>query len=170
MTNRRVLAPLLICVLGAGIASAQQSSITPEALRGWLTYLASDELEGRATYSEGLGLAAAYIADQLKQAGVKPGGDHGTYFQRVEVLGIKSANHSTITVELNGQKRTFRDGEGITFPRNIGGKRTLTLSQVEFAGYGLDLGPDHNDYKDLNVKGKVVVWLGGRGPRGTDQQ
>ena len=170
MTNRRVLASLLICVLGAGIASAQQSSITPEALRGWLTYLASDELEGRATYSEGLGLAAAYIADQLKQAGVKPGGDHGTYFQRVEVLGIKSANHSTVTVELNGQKRTFRDGEGITFPRNVGGKRTLTLSQVEFAGYGLDLGPDHNDYKDLDVKGKVVVWLGGRGPRGTDQQ
>src|SRR5205085_8113924 len=28
----------------------------------------------------------------------------------------------------------------------------------------------HDDYKDLDVKGKVVVWLGGRGPRGTDQQ
>jgi hypothetical protein len=48
-----------------------------------LTYLASDELEGRATFTEGLGLAAAYIADQLKEAGVNPGGDHGTYFQNV---------------------------------------------------------------------------------------
>src|SRR5207302_257840 len=170
MTNRRVLASLLICVLGAGIASAQQSSITPEALRGWLTYLASDELEGRATYSEGLGLAAAYIADQLKEAGVKPGGDHGTYFQRVEVLGIKSTNHSSVTVEVNGQKRTFKNGEGVRFPANVGGKRTFTLNDVEFAGYGLNLDPERNDYKGLDVKGKAVVWLGGRGPRGTDQQ
>jgi len=170
MTKRRVFVLLQICVLGVGIAFAQQSLITPESLRGWLTYVASDELQGRATFSEGLGLAAAYIADQLKQAGVKPGVDHGTYFQRVEVLGIKSANHSTVTVEVNGQSRTFKDGDGVTFPRNVGGKRTVTLNQLEFAGYGLDLGPDHNDYKDLDVKGKAVVWLGGRGPRGTDQQ
>ena len=100
---------------------AQQSSITPELLRGWLTYISSDDLEGRATFSGGLGLAAAYIADQLKDAGVKPGGDHGTYFQRVEVLGIRSTNNSSVTVEVNGQTRTFRNGEGVTFPRNVGG-------------------------------------------------
>src|SRR5437773_12559836 len=108
-----VLSCGLICS-PAVAAYAQQSSITPDSLRGWLTYLSSDELEGRATFSEGLGLAAAYIADQLKEAGVKPGGDQGTYFQRVEVLGIKSTNHSTVTVEVNGEKRTFKDGEGIT--------------------------------------------------------
>src|SRR5437762_11202034 len=163
MAYRRFVA---ICLLVCGIvalAIAQQSSITPESLRTWLTYIASDELEGRATFAEGLGLAAAYIADQLKEAGVKPGGDQGTYFQRVEVLGIKSTNHSTVTVEVNGEKRTFKDGEGITFPRNAGGKRTLTLNEVEFAGYGLDLDASHNDYKDLDVKGKLVVWLGARG-------
>ena len=73
-------ARILTLLVGfAAIAAAQQSSIiTPESLRTWLTYLASDDLEGRATFSEGLGLAAAYIADQLKEAGVKPGGDHGT--------------------------------------------------------------------------------------------
>jgi hypothetical protein len=173
MINRRTL-PLLaipaICLAFAVAAFAQQSSITPESLRVWLTYLSSDQLEGRATFSEGLGLAAAYISDQLKDAGVKPGGDQGTYFQRVEVLGIRSSNHSTVTVEVNGQKRTFKDGEGITFPRNVGGKRTLTLNEVQFAGYGLDLDADHNDYKDLDVKGKLVVWLGDRGPRGTDQR
>src|SRR5436853_3203013 len=115
MANWRFVA---ICLLVCGIvalAFAQQSSITAESLRVWLTYLASDELEGRATFSEGLGLAAAYIADQLKQGGVKPGGDHGTYFQRVEILGVKSSNHSTVTLEVNGQKRTFKDGEGVSF-------------------------------------------------------
>src|SRR5438132_2401649 len=110
MINRRTVLLFAICALVAVAAFAQQSSITPESLRTWLTYLASDDLEGRATFSEGLGLAAAYIADQLKEAGVKPGGDHGSYFQRVEVLGVKSTNRSTVTVDVNGQKRTFKEG------------------------------------------------------------
>ena len=136
--KKRALLPFLLAAVSVSLY-AQQSSITPESLKVWLTYLSSDELEGRATFSEGLGLAAAYIADQLKQAGVKPGGDHGTYFQRVEVMGIKSTNHSSVTVEVNGQRRTFNDGEGIRFPSNVGGKRTVTVSQVEFVGYGLDI-------------------------------
>ena len=107
--KKRALLPFLLAAVSVSLY-AQQSSITPESLKIWLTYLSSDELEGRATFSEGLGLAAAYIADQLKQAGVKPGGDHGSYFQRVEVMGIKSTNHSSVTVEVNGQRRTFKDG------------------------------------------------------------
>src|SRR5207253_1784960 len=161
---------LVFLIAFAAVAAAQQSSITPESLRTWLTYLASDDLEGRATFSEGLGLAAAYIAEQLKEAGVKPGGDHGSYFQRVEVLGIKSTNHSTVTVEVNGQKRTFQNGEGVRFPADVGGKRTLTFNKVEFVGYGLNLDTDRNDYKGIDPKGKVIVWLGSRGPRDTDQQ
>ena len=159
---------VLVCSFAA-LALAQQSFITPQSLRTWLTYLASDELEGRATFSEGLALAGAYIADQLKEAGVKPGGDHGSYFQRVEVLGIRSTSHSSVTIEVNGQKRTFSDGEGVSFPRNVGGKRTQTIHEVEFAGYGLDLNSEHNDYDGFDVRGKAVVWLGTRGPRGTEE-
>src|SRR5881296_637578 len=159
---------VLLCSFAA-LALAQQSFITPQSLRTWLTYLASDELEGRATFSEGLALAGAYIADQLKEAGVKPGGDHGSYFQRVEVLGIRSTSHSSVTIEVNGQKRTFSDGEGVSFPRNVGGKRTQTIHEVEFAGYGLDLHSEHNDYDGFDVRGKAVVWLGTRGPRGTEE-
>lgn len=134
-------------------------------LKTWLTYLASDELEGRATFSEGLGLAAAYIAQQLKEMGVKPGGDNGSYFQRVKVLGIKSTNRSTLTVEVNGQTRTFNDGAGITFPKNVGGKRSFTVEQVEFMGYGLDVpAVQHNDYAGKNVAGKAVIYLG-QGPK-----
>jgi len=66
----------------------------------------------------------------------------------------------------HGQTRTFRDGQGITFPANTGGKRALTLNQIEFVGYGLNLDSGHNDYKGLDLKGKAVVWLGARGPQG----
>jgi hypothetical protein len=164
-----IRAASIICLVTISLY-AQHSSITPGLLQTWLTYLSSDDLEGRATFSEGLGLAAAYIADQLKDAGVRPGGDHGTYFQRVEVLGIKSTNHSSVTVEVNGQKRTFNQGESVRFPANVGGKRSVTLNAVEFVGYGLNLDGDHDDYKGIDVKDKAVVWLGNRGPKGTDQQ
>ena len=97
-----------------GIGSIQEGS-----LREWLTYLSSDQLQGRATYSEGLGLAAAYIADRLQEAGVKPGGDNGSYFQVVKVQGMRTTSRASVTVEVNGQTRTFKDGDGITFPRNM---------------------------------------------------
>jgi hypothetical protein len=75
-----------------------------------------------------------------------------------------------VTVDVNGQKRTFKNGEGVRFPANAGGKRTLTLDQVEFVGYGLNLDATHNDYEGIDAKGKAVVWLGTRGPKGTDPQ
>jgi Peptidase family M28 len=172
----RLLALLLALSLTLSVVPAQSRKngkpiIQEEDLRTWLAYLASDELEGRATFTEGLGLAAAYLVEQLRSWGVKPGGDNGSYFQRVRVLGVKSANHSTLTVEVNGKTRTFKDGEGITFPKNVGGKRSFTVEQVEFLGYGLNAPlANHNDYAGKDVKGKAVVYLGGSGPKGLGPQ
>src|SRR5215475_8507751 len=136
-----------------GAQSHIKSSVNSGDLQEWLSYLASDELEGRATFSEGLGLAAAYLAEQLRSWGVKPGGDNGSYFQRVRVLGVKSANRSTLAVEVNGQTRTFKNSEGVSFPTNVGGKRSFTVDQVEFLGYGLDAPlANHNDYAGKDVK------------------
>jgi hypothetical protein len=148
-------------------ADSGRNLIKAEELKEWLSYIASDEFEGRNTYTEGLGLAAGYIAGQLKSWGVKPGGPNGSYFQRVAVLGVKSANNSSVTVEANGQTRTFKNKEGISFPANVGSKRSFTADEIEFVGYGLNL-PDHNDYAGKKVQGKVVVYLGATAPKGAD--
>jgi hypothetical protein len=142
------------------------ASITPDELKEWLGYIASDQLEGRRVYTEGLGLAAAYIADHLKEWGVKPGGDEGTYFQIVKVLGVNTKSNSSVTVTVNGQSRTFKDGEGVIFPKNQGGKHTVS-GTAEFVGYGLSV-PEMNldDYKGRDVAGKVVIYAG-RGPQNT---
>ena len=144
---------------GAGAAS-----ITPGELQEWLSYIASDELQGRQVYTEGLGLAASYIAEHLKEWGVKPGGDDGSYFQAVKVLGVNVKRNSSVTVTVNGQTRTFKDGEGVTFPANQGGKQTIA-GTAEFVGYGLSL-PEANidDYKGRDVTGNIVIYVGGRGP------
>lgn len=139
------------------------SAITQADLKEWLSYLASDELQGRQVYTEGLGLAGAYIADHLEDWGVKPGGDNGSYFQVVKVLGVNVKRNSSVTVTVNGQSRTFKDGEGVTFPANAGGKQTVSAS-AEFVGYGLSI-PEANidDYKGKDAGGKVAIYVG-RGP------
>src|SRR5215813_10690020 len=177
MLLRRLSATVALCLtLSMLLTVPAQSnkgginSIQAEDMQQWLTYLSSDELEGRNTFSEGLGLAAAYIAEHLRDWGVKPGGDSGSYFQRVKVLSVQSTNRSTVTVEVNGQSKTFKNGEGITWPTNVGGKRTVSSDQIEFLGYGLNIPDAHiNDYEGKDVKDKVVVYLG-QGPKGLDPQ
>ena len=171
MLHRRYLIPaLFIAIVAPGVMAEQPSrggvnSITEANLKEWLTYIASDELQGRATYTEGLGLAAGYISGHLKEWGVKPAGDHGTYLQTVKVQGIRTNSKASVTVDVNGQSRTFKDGEGITFSRQMGAKQTIDAGDVIFAGYGLQIpAADLNDYAEGSPKGKVVVYLGAQGP------
>jgi len=132
-----------------GVKYAQ---ICPTDMKEWLTYLSSDELQGRQVFTEGYGLAAAYIADHLKQWGVKPLGADGTYFENVKLKGYRVTRNSTVDVSANGETKTFKHGEHVTFSAGSGGKQTLTYSGVEFIGYGLPA-----DLQGKDLKGKLVV-------------
>lgn len=172
--GRRIVVFMVAVVLAASLglqaqAPAKADLISVPDLKQWLGYIASDELEGRGNFSEGLALAAAYIADEMEKLGVKPGGDNGTYFQRVAVQGVQNTGTASVTVEVNGQSRTFKLGEGIELPKNMGGARTITADQIEFVGYGLSLpAAGIDDYKGRSARGKVVVWLGSQGPSSLD--
>ena len=64
MTRRRALSALVL-VLTLGFATIQaaggRTSITPGDLKEWLTFLSSDELEGRAVFTEGLEIGRAHV-------------------------------------------------------------------------------------------------------------
>ncbi|HVW85062.1 MAG TPA: M28 family peptidase, partial [Bryobacteraceae bacterium] len=55
--------------------------ISADALRGDLSFLASDALEGRGTPSRGLNVAAEFIASEFRRAGLEPVSKDGSYFQ-----------------------------------------------------------------------------------------
>jgi len=156
-----------ITVLGApSHPPAGAAAFAETDLRRWLSYLSSDELQGRQVYTEGIGLASAYIARNLEQFGVVPAGDHGTYFQSVRVLGVRTRSRSTVTVTANGQSRVFQDGSGVTFPRNQGGRQTVS-GRAEFVGYGVSFAPlAQEDYAGRSVAGTVVLYVGTKGPSG----
>jgi hypothetical protein len=132
-----------------GVKFAQ---INPGELREWLTYLASDELQGRAIGTEGYGIAAGYIAENLRKWGVKPIGDNGSYFQIVKQRGYRVTRNSSVTVEVGGKTTTFKHGDHVTFPVAAGGKQTKTFTGVEFIGSAAPA-------PGTNLKNKLVVFM-----------
>ena len=93
-------------------------------LKEWLSYLSSDTLQGRQVFSEGYGLAAAYVAEHLRSWGVKPDGDEGTYFENVRLRGYRVTRNSSVTVTAtSGQSRTFKHGDHVRFPRTRAASR-----------------------------------------------
>src|SRR5262245_49523279 len=64
-------------------AKVKFAQINAADMKEWLTVLASDGFQGRRFLTEGYGMAAAYVAERLKEFGVKPFGDSGSYFQIV---------------------------------------------------------------------------------------
>jgi hypothetical protein len=64
-----------------------------------------------------------------------------------------------VTVESNGQTKTFKQGDHVTFPTNTGGKQTLTFNGVEFMGYALT-----GDVQSRDLKGKLVLTIAPRAP------
>src|SRR5262245_64770583 len=92
---RIALSCVVVCAAIAGTLAAQgpeparvkYAQINAGEMKEWLGYLASDELQGRQVFTEGYGLAASYVAQNLKAWGVKPLGDGGTYFEAVRIKG-----------------------------------------------------------------------------------
>lgn len=82
--NPRLLAFALCALSFAQLPPSEQAAlnrISADSLRTNLSYLASDDLEGRLTPSHGLDLAADYIAKQFRDAGLEPAGADGSFFQ-----------------------------------------------------------------------------------------
>jgi Zn-dependent M28 family amino/carboxypeptidase len=110
---RALLLALIILIANVsaqrkGAARGNVEEITAAQLKAYLSFIASDELEGRDTPSRGLNIAAQFLAAQLARWGVMPGGEGGTYFQTIKLSHVKIDPQATFA-ELNGKR--FQYGE-----------------------------------------------------------
>ena len=104
-------------------------AITAEQLKDYLSFIASDEMEGRDTPSKGLDITAKFIATMLSRWGIQPAGDNGTYFQKMSLHRNKLEPEGTITT-INGQ--TFKFGDDF-LARPRGGS---VSGQCVYVGHG----------------------------------
>lgn len=152
----------LLSVLFFGCGSSGPGSkdpleiITPELLNRHITFLASDSLKGRKTPGEDLDNAARYIAEDFKDCGLSPAG--GSYFQKVPLGIVNLGEENSLVITSNGIKHSFSLKTGFTPFEMTGNKEAA--SSIVFAGYGITApGLRYDDYKDLDVKGKIVLVL-----------
>src|ERR1035441_5417396 len=90
---------------------AQDGGISAERIREHTRFLSSDLLEGRGVGVRGGEIAAEYIATQLALAGAKPAGDHGTYYQKVPLVGIETEPGATLGAAVSLKGLDFRWGD-----------------------------------------------------------
>lgn len=127
-------------------------SITPQDLRMYLSVLASDQLEGRETGTEGNEKAAQFIASQFNSFGIPPYRSDGSYYQDVEFTRTDWGE-----VALLAGDKTYKQGwDFLCMKQYATRQEVFDLPEIIFAGYGI-VDPKHNDYKGLDVRGKAVM-------------
>jgi Zn-dependent M28 family amino/carboxypeptidase len=159
-------------LLGAALAAfvstasfAQTAQVSAQRLSDITKTLGSDAFEGRGPATRAEEKTVAYIIDQFKAAGVRPGGEivggQRSWTQNVPLL--KSDITGTPTFRLNlgsGQPLSLIQGEQISVKAPLNGQKQVSLDNVPlvFVGYGVTAPErDWDDFKDVDVKGKLIV-------------
>ncbi|MBC9034253.1 M20/M25/M40 family metallo-hydrolase [Sphingomonas sp. JC676] len=152
-------------LLAAFPAAAQDLAPAEAALKAHVAFLASDAMKGREPGTPEFNLAAEYVAAQMLGAGLKPAGDNGKWFQGVPLLAWKAKGEATMTMTQGGVTTPLTFGKDFV---SSGGylPDSTVAGDLVFVGYGVtDAASKIDDYKGLDVKGKIVVALFG-GPKG----
>jgi Zn-dependent M28 family amino/carboxypeptidase len=147
-------------VPGGHVAIGQLPDIDMAAALNHTKTLSSDEYEGRLPGTKGEQLTVAYLVDQFKKAGLKPGNTDGTYIQKVPLVGI-SPTPAPLVVKKGRESQTFKWREDfVAWTKHVAPTAGITDSELVFVGYGV-VAPEFgwDDYKGLDVKGKTLVML-----------
>jgi hypothetical protein len=127
-------------------------NITAAQMRDYLTFIASDEMEGRDTPSRGLDTTAKFIAMNLSRWGFKPAGDDGTFFQKIAIKR-ESVNPSTTTLSIDGT--SFLYGEDFF---RLRGNATASAALVDGKDGWMVKSKNIDALGGIDVKGKIVVF------------
>ena len=164
MIPRRLVPPLgvALVLLGALAVSARGALVAPTAqsLAEDVATLAAPDMEGRRSGTPGADRAARRIAEWLQHAGLRPGGEHGTYVQPFVIeRGARLRTANTLEI-LSPAPRGLEVGRDWT-PHG-GSPSGEVAGEVVFAGHGASGAyGSRDDWAELDVRGKIVVVLDG---------
>src|SRR6201984_1876186 len=136
-------------------------TINPERIRAHVRFLSHDLLEGRGTGQRGGDIAAESIATQFALYGLKPVGDNGTYLQKVPMVGITPSQETTFSlIPASGSRMTLKVLDDYVSYDQTQQPQSDVDAPIVYVGYGINA-PEYNwdDYKDTDVRGKVLLML-----------
>ena len=164
-TTRWLLATALLTAAVPALA-ASTGSFSTQRLSNVDKALSSDAFQGRGTAAPIEPTVIKYIADQLRAAGVQPGGDvvngQRTWFQKVPLLQSEIVGTPEISLNENGTVLSLRQGTDLAVlaPLNGANRVDIQNAPLVFVGYGVDA-PERgwNDFKGEDMHGKILVEL-----------
>lgn len=158
-----VAAALLLIAASAAAEPAREADFSGDRFRAHVAFLSDDLLEGRDSGSRGYDIAAAYVASQFEALGLKPGGEGGGWYQPVPLRSsVLAQPPASVTIIGPKVSKSWPTGTDVLIgPSAFQLKQDLTASVV-FVGYGMEA-PDQklDDYRGLDVRGKIVAVLSG---------
>ncbi|WP_158859287.1 M28 family metallopeptidase [Lunatibacter salilacus] len=138
----------------------QKNIINKSNLEAHIKTLSSDEFMGRMPFTAGEEKTVAYLTEQLVGFGVQPGNEGG-YVQKVPMVEITTTASDKLTIT-DGQTTIDLEGlkDYVFWTRRTDSPIAFEQVEMVFAGFGI-VAPEYdwNDYKDIDVKGKIVVVL-----------
>lgn len=171
MTSKIFATAASAALLACASAHAAEPDFSAERFRAHVAYLADDLLEGREAGTRGHELAAKYIATQFDLLGLKPAGENGGWYQSVGLVDTSLAGATpTLTITTAKGAKTYENATLAVLRGPAAGGSAQVAADAVFAGYGMtDAVMGIDDYKGLDVKGKVVVVLRGV-PKGMNSE
>ena len=156
--NKPADAPAPTAVTPSTPTSNSTDAITAADFSERVKMLASDEFAGRAPGSIGEEKTVAYLEDEFRKLGLKPGnGD--SYFQTVPMVETTADDSTVLKMEVAGKPLALAFGTDMVIGTRSGKTQVdINGSDLVFVGYGVnapELG--WNDYAGVDVKGKTVV-------------
>jgi aminopeptidase YwaD len=151
-------------VPNGGACFADDAAVSAERIARHVQFLASDKLQGRRAGTAAADEAANYIAKEFSGYGLRPPSAEGFLQPFTFVSGVKLGEQNVFQVKDSAGAHTYK--VGVDYMPLAFSSPEVAEGEVVFAHYGISA-PElqYDNYKDVDVKGKIVVILRG-GPEG----
>jgi Zn-dependent M28 family amino/carboxypeptidase len=143
----------------AAVTAAE--AITGDEIRRVVAEISADAYGGRLPGSEGEAMTRAFLARELGAIGFEPAGADGGYEQTMELVGVTTNAPATWRFDQQGTSVELARGTDFIAASGLQAPSAgIANAEVVFAGYGI-VAPEYdwNDFKDVDVRGKVLLVL-----------
>jgi hypothetical protein len=136
-------------------------AISSHTLLDYVKELCAEKYGGRLTGTAGYDAAAQWVASLLEKWEIQPAGDNGTYFQDFPDPYTLVLESGGLVLYIPVKKNVFIEKhyryETEFYPGSTSGTGEVK-AEVVYVGYGITApGLDYDDYKGIDVKGKIVL-------------
>jgi hypothetical protein len=164
MTRSKIAIATAILLLLALSVFGQSTSIKVDGniIKSYIATMSDSSHQGRRSLTQGYEMTAEWAAGLFKQWGLKPGGEDGTYFQKVPILSGQSTFAYRLGVpDLTIGGRTFYIRDNDFSIDNSSPAAAKVAGDVVFVGYGISAPAKGLDEYPADVKGKIVLAFAG---------